>query len=59
MEKIANVGFIEEYKNRKLYVKGIEIPHGRIALVFNVILQNIEKSKKYPPKTDFISFGKL
>ena len=39
-------------------MKGIETSHGRIALVFNVILENIEKLYKTHPKTDFISFGK-
>ena len=55
-----NVGFnIQEYKKTENeYVKGIETSHGRIALVFNVILENIEKLKKTHPKTDFISFGK-
>ena len=55
-----NVGFnIEEYKKTENeYVKGIETSHGRIALVFDVILENIEKLKNTHPKTDFISFGK-
>lgn len=56
-----NFGYkLEEYKRTENdYVKGIETSHGRIALVFNVILENIEKLKDTHPKTDFISFGKV
>ena len=56
-----NMGYnIQEYKKTENeYVKGIETSHGRISLVFDVILENIEKLKKNHPKTDFISFGKV
>ena len=40
------------------YVKGIETPHGRIKILYETILTNIDKLNKKHPKTDFVSFGK-
>ena len=48
------------YKNTdNIYAKGIETPHGRIKIVFDVIDTNLEKISKKHPKTDFIAFGKV
>ena len=42
----------------KEYVKGIETAHGRIALLFETLLVNLERLGDKHPKTDFLSFGK-
>ena len=48
------------YKNTdNIYAKGIETPHGRIKIVFDVIDTNLEKISKKHPKTDFIAYGKV
>ena len=50
---------LKEYEQtEKDYVVGIESPHGRILLVYGVILENIDRLIEKHPKTDFISFGK-
>ena len=40
------------------YIKGIETPHGRIKILFETIIENIDKLYGKHPKTDFLSFGK-
>lgn len=40
------------------YVKGIETPHGRIKILYETIIENIENIIDHHPKTDFKSFGK-
>ncbi len=40
------------------YVKGINSPHGRITILFDTIISNLEKLIDNHPKTDFISLGK-
>jgi len=48
------------YKNTdNIYAKGIETPHGRIKIVFEVIDTNIDKILKNHPKTDFNAYGKV
>ena len=48
------------YKNTEnIYAKGIETPHGRIKIVFDVIETNIDKMIKKHPKTDFVAYGKV
>ena len=48
------------YKNTEnIYAKGIETPHGRIRIVFDVIETNIDKMLKKHPKTDFVAYGKV
>ena len=48
------------YKNTdNIYAKGIETPHGRIKIVFDVIDTNLEKISKKHPKTHFIAYGKV
>ena len=50
---------LESYKqNENDYVKGINSPHGRITILFDTILSNLEKLIDNHPKTDFISLGK-
>ena len=40
------------------YIKGIETPHGRIKLLYETIITNIDKLIDKHPKTDFVSLGK-
>ncbi len=48
------------YKNTEnIYAEGIETPHGRIKIVFDVIETNINKLLEKHPKTDFIAYGKV
>ena len=50
----------QSYKNTdNIYAEGIETPHGRIKIVFDVIETNIDKMLKKHPKTDFIAYGKV
>ena len=51
---------IQTYKNAEnTYAKGIETPHGRIKIVFDVIEKNLEKVSSVHPKTDFVAYGKV
>ena len=50
---------LESYKQSENdYRKGINSPHGRITILFDTIISNIEKLIDNHPKTDFISLGK-
>ncbi len=50
---------VQTYKNAEnIYAKGIETPHGRIQIVFDVIQKNLDKLTQCHPKTDFIAYGK-
>ncbi|MDC3075944.1 flagellar protein FliS [Paracoccaceae bacterium] len=50
---------VQTYKNAEnIYAKGIETPHGRIQIVFDVIQKNLDKLIQCHPKTDFIAYGK-
>ena len=40
------------------YIAGIETPHGRIKLLYETIITNINKLSHKHPKTDFVSYGK-
>ena len=40
------------------YIEGIETPHGRIKILYQTIISNIDKLNRQHPKTDFLSFGK-
>ena len=49
----------QAYKNTENeYVEGINSPHGRVALVFGLLIDNLDRLKEKHPKTDFIAFGK-
>ena len=51
---------VQTYKNTEnIYAKGIETPHGRIKIVFDVIEKNLEKVSSVHPKTDFVAYGKV
>ena len=51
---------VQTYKNAEnIYAKGIETPHGRIQIVFDVIQKNIDKLITNHPKTDFVAYGKV
>ena len=50
---------VTTYKEtEKEYIKGIETPHGRILILYETIITNIDRLNKQHPKTDFVSFGK-
>ena len=50
---------MKTYKqNDQDYVKGIETPHGRIKILYETIITNLDKLTKKHPKTDFVSFGR-
>ena len=50
---------LEAYKqNENDYVEGINSPHGRINILFDTIIANLENLMDNHPKTDFISLGK-
>ena len=50
---------LESYRqNENDYVEGINSPHGRISILFETILTNLEKLIEKDPKTDFVSLGK-
>ena len=40
------------------YVKGLETAHGRIKLLYETLLSNLNKIEDKHPKTDFLAFGK-
>ncbi len=40
------------------YIEGIDTPHGRIKILYETIITNINKLNAKHPKTDFLSFGK-
>lgn len=51
---------VQTYKNAEnIYAKGIETPHGRIKIVFDVIEKNLDKLSSVHPKTDFVAYGKV
>ena len=51
---------VQSYKNAEnIYAKGIETPHGRIQIVFDVIQKNLDKLNQSHPKTDFMAYGKV
>ena len=50
---------LESYKqNENDYVKGINSPHGRITILFDTVISNLENLMDNHPKTDFKSLGK-
>ena len=50
---------LEAYKqNENDYLEGINSPHGRINILFDTIISNLENLMDNHPKTDFISLGK-
>ena len=56
---MATKQVMKTYKqNDQDYIKGIETPHGRIKILYETILTNIDKLNRKHPKTDFVSFGK-
>ena len=53
-----NQAFHSYKQTEQSYVIGIETPHGRIKLLYEAIVDNIDKLLENHPKTDFISLGK-
>jgi flagellar protein FliS len=50
---------LESYKqNESEYVEGINSPHGRVTILFETILSNLDNLMEKDPKTDFVSLGK-
>ena len=54
----VNTAFDAYKKSENEYVPGIESAHGRIKILFDTMISNLDKLKETHPKTDFISFGK-
>lgn len=51
---------VQTYKKTdNIYAKGIETPHGRIKIVFEIIETNLDKMLRKNPKTDFTAYGKV
>lgn len=53
-----NTAFDAYKKNEGDYIEGIESAHGRIKILFNNMIINLDKLKENHPKTDFVSLGK-
>ncbi len=57
--KMAINQAVDAYKEHEAnYVEGINSAHGRVTLLFDTLLNGIEKLIEKHPKTEFISFGK-
>ena len=57
--EMANKKAATTYKeNDQEYIEGIETPHGRIKILYETVISNIDKLTERHPKTDYISFGK-
>ena len=40
------------------YITGIESPHGRVKILFETVIENVNNLENNHPKTDFVSLGK-
>ena len=40
------------------YIEGINTPHGRVTILFDTIISNLDNMMETHPKTDFVSLGK-
>ena len=50
---------VDAYKQQEYnYVEGINSAHGRVTLLFDTLLNAVDKLIEKHPKTEFISFGK-
>ena len=49
----------EAYKtSNSEYIEGIETPHGRIQILFDTVVDNVDNLIEAHPKSDFVSLGK-
>ncbi len=53
-----NQGFESYKQNEMVTMTGLNTPHGRISILFDTILKNLDKLIEKHPKTDFVSLGK-
>ena len=53
-----NTAFDAYKKSENEYVQGIESAHGRIKILFDTMITNLDNLKETHPKTDFVSLGK-
>ena len=53
-----NTAYEAYRKSDSEYIKGIESPHGRVKILFEVVVENIDNLVESHPKTDFKSLGK-
>ena len=53
-----NKAFDTYKKSNSEYVEGIESPHGRVKILFEAFVDNIDNLIEAHPKTDFVSLGK-
>ena len=54
----VNNAFDVYKKSENEYVQGIESAHGRIKILFDTMITNLDNLKETHPKTDFVSLGK-
>ena len=55
---VKNQAFHSYKQTEQSYVNGRETPHGRIKVLYETIIDNVDKLLENHPKTDFVSFGK-
>ena len=53
-----NHGFDTYKQASQEHINGIESPHGRIKILFDTFLSNLDNQMENHPKTDFLSLGK-
>ena len=53
-----NNGFDTYKRASKEHIVGIESAHGRIKILFDTFILNLDNQIEKHPKTDFLSFGK-
>ena len=53
-----NTAYEAYRKSDSEYIEGIESPHGRVKILFEVVVDNVDNLVESHPKTDFKSLGK-
>lgn len=53
-----NTAYEAYKKSDSEYIEGIETPHGRVMILFETVIDNVENLIEAHPKTDFVSLGK-
>ena len=53
-----NRGFDTYKQESQEYIAGIDSAHGRIKILFDTFIQNLDNQIEKHPKTDFLSLGK-
>ena len=53
-----NTAYEAYRKSDSEYIEGIETPHGRVRILFEAVVDNVDNLIESHPKTDFKSLGK-